>query len=796
MQAALPSPLQRAANAPEFIPGVPGGDLGPPATTVQSAKPAAKPAAAGKPAPEKKAAPAPAPAAKSWASMAAKAPPAPAPAPTPVPEKPKAAEPPAAKQSVKSKATDTAPTAAPTSAAAAAAMPPPKPAAAAPPGPPPPISPALAAKRPAPVALPKVDLPPREIIIPKSKYDLKALLERKAHATILTQLLDFKRVLQENPELDPEKDMPARSQDASTPRSGRRGDGQPGTPKSGRGKNNKDAPLRDRTGKIIEVQALEMSENRWKPSKPTESEAVVFKAVKGVLNKLTLEKFEKLYGDILECGINNASLLRGFVVILYDKAVLEPTFIGMYAKMCEKLARDLPECSDEMGVLSFKEVLIGKCRSEFENMGQLPEGSEDLSKEDKEQAQRKARQRNMGNVEFIGELFKLSMVTVQEVYNFAEKLLVLAQDESDAIQPLCKLLEGVGLLVEKQDKPKMDSYFEEMDKLAEDEKLSSRFKFMLLDLKDLRANNWKPRNAKEGPKLMDEVKKEVDKENRFTEKKKTDKDAEKAKEKKEREKKERKKNEKKAKEAVEDDGWSQVGTVVPKSKGKGKKQQQQEAPLSPTRALAPGTPQKVSKGIASTSGGFAALMGSDGSGSEDSSDDDDEDDDDDDESEEEQEQAEKSKMLLNEEGEAKVGSILEEYLCIHDKEEAVECVLELHEKFPVHEVNQEVVRRGLLMAMDAGDKEAMLMGNMFAELIDRKVMEPGDGSAGMCSVMADLPDIAIDIPHAPSLMASIMHTMLDSELLTKPPIVEALKVRCVASSSLCPCIGDACTYMD
>ena len=135
-------------------------------------------------------------------------------------------------------------------------------------------------------------------------------------------------------------------------------------------------------------------------------------------------------------------------------------------------------------------------------------------------------------------------------------------------------------------------------------------------------------------------------------------------------------------------------------------------------------------------------------------------------------------------------------MCIHDKEEAVECVLELHEKFPVHEVNQEVVRRGLLMAMDAGDKEAMLMGNMFAELIDRKVMEPGDGSAGMCSVMADLPDIAIDIPHAPSLMASIMHTMLDSELLTKPPIVEALNVRCVASSSLCHCIGDACAYMD
>ena len=36
---------------------------------------------------------------------------------------------------------------------------------------------------------------------------------------------------------------------------------------------------------------------------------------------------------------STASLLRGFVVILYDKAVLEPNFIGMYAQMCERLAK-------------------------------------------------------------------------------------------------------------------------------------------------------------------------------------------------------------------------------------------------------------------------------------------------------------------------------------------------------------------------------------------------------------------------------------------------------------------------
>jgi len=42
---------------------------------------------------------------------------------------------------------------------------------------------------------------------------------------------------------------------------------------------------------------------------------------------------------------STASLLRGFVVILYDKAVVEPIFIGMYAQMCQRLANVSPPIS-------------------------------------------------------------------------------------------------------------------------------------------------------------------------------------------------------------------------------------------------------------------------------------------------------------------------------------------------------------------------------------------------------------------------------------------------------------------
>ena len=57
----------------------------------------------------------------------------------------------------------------------------------------------------------------------------------------------------------------------------------------------------------LQIKALEVSENRWKPSKPTDDEEKVYKQIKGLLNKLTLEKFDKLYQELLEIGIRCVS---------------------------------------------------------------------------------------------------------------------------------------------------------------------------------------------------------------------------------------------------------------------------------------------------------------------------------------------------------------------------------------------------------------------------------------------------------------------------------------------------------
>jgi translation initiation factor 4G len=55
----------------------------------------------------------------------------------------------------------------------------------------------------------------------------------------------------------------------------------------------------------------------------------------------------------------------------------------------------------------------------------------------------------------------------------------------------------------------MDFYFDLIQKLSENSKLSSRIRFMLEDVIDLRKNKWRQRRKVEGPKKIDEVRRDA-----------------------------------------------------------------------------------------------------------------------------------------------------------------------------------------------------------------------------------------------------------------------------------------------
>jgi hypothetical protein len=231
----------------------------------------------------------------------------------------------------------------------------------------------------------------------------------------------------------------------------------------------------------------------------------------------------------------------------------------------------------------------------------------------------------LGNVEFIGELFKRKMVGVEEVELSLNKLVTECEEDMDKIQLLCKFLEGVGKVLEAQTKEMIDGCFQKIDGLLSNTGLSSRFRFMLMDLIDLRSNGWVPRRAASGPKTLEEVQKEVDKENRFTEKKKEKDDGKGKKADGRKEKKGGKKDGKKDAAKAEDEGWSQVTTEKQKGKQQVSKKSdrqkpaKEEPPPSPSKAAPAGKPP--AKAVQSR-GGFAALMGDDEGDEEDEEDED------------------------------------------------------------------------------------------------------------------------------------------------------------------------------
>ena len=55
----------------------------------------------------------------------------------------------------------------------------------------------------------------------------------------------------------------------------------------------------------------------------------------------------------------------------------------------------------------------------------------------------------------------------------------------------------------------MDQYFQQMVKIIRGKKVSSRTRFMLQDVVDLRENNWVPRRDDSGPKTIDQIHKEA-----------------------------------------------------------------------------------------------------------------------------------------------------------------------------------------------------------------------------------------------------------------------------------------------
>ncbi|KAL3833033.1 hypothetical protein ACJIZ3_007769 [Penstemon smallii] len=262
-------------------------------------------------------------------------------------------------------------------------------------------------------------------------------------------------------------------------------------------------------------QVMHKAEKKYEVGKVTDEEQAKQRQLKGILNKLTPQNFEKLFQQVKQVNIDNVVTLSGVISQIFDKALMEPTFCEMYANFCFHLAADLPDLSVDNEKITFKRLLLNKCQEEFErgereeeeaNKEEV-EGENKQTAEEREEKRLRVRRRMLGNIRLIGELYKKRMLTERIMHECINKLLGQYQNpDEENIEALCKLMSTIGEMI---DHPKakefMDAYFDIMAQLSLNMKLSSRVRFMLKDSIDLRKNKWQQRRKVEGPKKIEEV---------------------------------------------------------------------------------------------------------------------------------------------------------------------------------------------------------------------------------------------------------------------------------------------------
>ncbi|KAJ1087472.1 hypothetical protein NDU88_000643 [Pleurodeles waltl] len=280
---------------------------------------------------------------------------------------------------------------------------------------------------------------------------------------------------------------------------------------------------------------LNKAEKAWKPavkSKKTTDEEdpeniktqELFRRVRSILNKLTPQMFQQLMKQVTDLPIDTEERLKGVIDLIFEKAISEPNFSVAYANMCRCLMSLKVPTTDKPAVtVNFRKLLLNRCQKEFEKDKDDAEVFEKKQKEmdaaatpeektrlhdELELARDMARRRSLGNIKFIGELFKLKMLTEAIMHDCVVKLLKNHDEES--LECLCRLLSTIGKDLDfEKAKPRMDQYFNQMDKIIKEKKTSSRIRFMLQDLLDLRVCKWVPRRGEQGPKTIDQIHKEA-----------------------------------------------------------------------------------------------------------------------------------------------------------------------------------------------------------------------------------------------------------------------------------------------
>ncbi len=271
--------------------------------------------------------------------------------------------------------------------------------------------------------------------------------------------------------------------------------------------------------------------NAWRPGRPkarhdpveAETEALL-KSVRAILNKLTPQNYHTLLEQFKALKIDSRNRLSRVIGLIFDKAVKEPSFVVQYAGFCSELVHIKVVETNEAGEtadVKFKNLLIEKCQETFfremysdienyeERQREIEQCTDEKKKKELEDImdddKKLSFRRSIGNIKLIAELFKLNMLNVRIMFSCMQRL--ISQQHEEYVEALCVLITNIGgnlsSAIEKNklgEQEAFDEIFAKLTAIQRQEegalKVCSRIRFTILELLDLRKNNWIGRRKK------------------------------------------------------------------------------------------------------------------------------------------------------------------------------------------------------------------------------------------------------------------------------------------------------------
>ena len=233
--------------------------------------------------------------------------------------------------------------------------------------------------------------------------------------------------------------------------------------------------------------------------------------VMSLLNKLTVDSFGQITNQISEIEISQPWQMDVVIGLIFDKAVVEHKFSEMYAEMCKKLRNTWPELTgvdSETGQavpVTFTRAIIEKCQVEFDAIPDTLEPTEsEIARakgdpQDLEMFMMKKKERILGNMKFIAQLFLMRILSSRVVRSVVEQLLFRRDEpEEHYIECVGILLHNIGATLYETESGRayIGQFVERMKELCDRPNYGKRIKFLMKDVIEAAEAGWSGKYAK------------------------------------------------------------------------------------------------------------------------------------------------------------------------------------------------------------------------------------------------------------------------------------------------------------